>query len=164
MRGGSSNRGQLRGIFVFALLAAFALLSLVIVIVGARSYRKIDATAERAYVSRTGLNYLAGKARGADETGMLSVRSENGSDVLVLGGLFDGERYNTYIYCDGAQVREYFAKADLAFSPDYGENIFPAKSMRLTLEKGLLAVELVDGSGETHRVSVFLQAAKEGGA
>lgn len=166
MNGGpvSRSRGEMRGAFIFALLAAFALLSLVIVVVGARSYRMINATAEHAYVSRTGLSYLMGKVRSADEAGMLQVRSENGADVLVLGGLHDGERYNTYIYCDGATVCEYFAKASAAFSPDYGEGIFSARELRLKLEKDLLSIELVDEDGETHAAAVCLQAAGEGGS
>ena len=160
----SRPRGQMRGAFIFALLAAFALLSLVIVVVGTRSYRMINATAEHAYVSRTGLSYLIGKVRGADEAGMLSVRSENGADVLVLGGIYGGERYNTYIYCDGDAVREYFAKASLDFSPDYGESIFSAQRLHLTLEQSLLSIELVDQDGEAHDAAVCLQAAGEGGA
>ncbi len=163
-RNAARGRGELRGVFIFALLAAFALLSLIVVIIGARSYRMINATADEAYVSRTGLSYLAGKVRAADEAGMLGVSTENGMDVLKLGGEYGGERYNTYIYCDGEQVREYFARADLAFSPDYGEAIFSATQMQLTLENSLLTISLTEESGESHAVSLYLQAAKEGGA
>ena len=158
------GRGELRGAFVFALLAAFALLSLVVVVAGAKSYRMINDTAERAYVSRTGLSYLIGKARGADEAGMVNLRSEGGMQVLALGGLYGGEPYNTYIFCDGKWVREYFARADLAFSPDYAEGIFEASSLRFSYEGGLLSMELTDRSGETHTASLYLQAAKGGGA
>ena len=73
--GSVRSRGALRGVFIFALLAAFALLALVVVVVGARSYRTINATAEHAYISRTGLSYLIGKVRGADEAGMLTIQS-----------------------------------------------------------------------------------------
>lgn len=158
------NRGgNLRGIFIFALLAAFALLSLIVVVVGARSYRMINASAERAFVSRTGLSYLIGKVRGADESGAIEIRSENGQSVLTLAQQIEGERYLTYIYCDGSAVREYFARADLAFSADYGEKIFDASDMTLSLEDGLLRIEIVDTSGEMHAASLYLQAAKEGG-
>jgi hypothetical protein len=166
MSGGSSARGRggVRGVFIFALLAAFALLSLVVVVVGARSYRMINATAERAYISRTVLSYLVGKARGADEAGMVEVIDEGGMEVLTLGGVYGSERYNTYIYCDGERVREYFAKADLAFSPDYGEAIFASRGLGVSLRGGLLTISLTDADGETHTAAVFLQAAKEGGA
>jgi len=158
------GRGEVRGVFIFALLAAFALLSLVVVLIGAQSYRMINDTAEHAYVSRTGLSYLVGKVRGADEANMLELRDEDGMQVLSLSGLYDGERYTTYIYCDGTQVREYFARADLAFSSDYGEKIFSAEEMRLSLEQNLLTITLVDENGEAHTVSLCLQAAKGDGA
>jgi len=158
------GRGEFRGVFIFALLAAFALLSLVVVIAGARSYRMINATAEKAYISRTGLSYLTGKVRSADEAGMVGVRNENGVDVLTLGGVYGEERYNTYIYCDGSNVCEYFAKVDLPFSPDLGEAVFAAAQLSCLEDGGLLTITLADGAGQTYSAAVFLQSAKGGGA
>lgn len=163
-RTSAGNRGEVRGVFIFALLAAFALLSLVVVVVGARSYRMINATAEQAFVSRTGMSYLVGKVRGADAAGQIDIREEDGMDVLTLGQTIDGARYVTYIYCDGASVREYFARDDIAFSPDFGETIFDASNLTLSLDGSLLMIEIVDDDGEEHTSSVYLQAAKEGGA
>lgn len=159
-----TQRGEMRGAFVFALLAAFALLSLIVVVVGARSYRMINATAEQAFVSRTGMSYLIGKVRGADEAGQIELLEEQGVAVLALGQTIDSEAYRTYIYCDGVAVREYFARADLPFSPDYGEKIFDATSLTFMLEGDLLRIEIVDAGGKTHESALYLQAAKEGGA
>jgi hypothetical protein len=158
-----TQRGEMRGAFVFALLATFALLSLVVVIVGARSYRMINATAEQAFVSRTGMSYLIGKVRGADEAGQVEIRQESDLSVLTLGQSIDGEAYHTYIYCDGTAVREYFARADLPFSPDFGEKIFDATSLTFSLDKNLLNIEIVDLAGKTHESALYLQTAKEGG-
>ena len=163
-RASAGNRGEVRGVFIFALLAAFALLSLIVVVVGARSYRMINDTAEQAFVSRTGMSYLTGKVRGADAAGQLSILNENGMDVLTLGQTIGSERYVTYIYCDGTNVREYFARDDIAFSPDFGETIFGASRMTLSLDNGLMMIEIVDNNGKTHTSSLYLQAAKEGGA
>lgn len=163
-RASAENRGEVRGVFVFALLAAFALLSLIVVVVGARSYRMINDTAEQAFVSRTGMSYLVGKVRGADASGQLAIRDENGMDVLTLGQTIEGARYVTYIYCDGTTVREYFARDDIAFSPDYGETIFSASELTLSLSGSLLTIQIVDDSGKAHTASLYLQAAKEGGA
>ena len=159
----AGGRGEVRGVFVFALLAAFALLSLIVVVVGARSYRMINAAAERAFVSRTGMSYLVGKVRGADEAGQLAIREEDGVSVLALGQTVGSERYVTYIYCDGAAVREYFARGDIPFSQGFGETIFAASSLKLSLEGSLLTVEIVDDGGKTHVSSLYLQAAGEGG-
>lgn len=154
-------RGDIRGVFVFALLAAFAVLSLLVVVVGARAYRTIIQTADAAHASRTGMSYLLGKVRGADEAGMLEIRSEDGMDVLALGGVYGGERYETYIYCDGAAIREYFAAADRPFDESYGEEILQAQTLSFLLEGRLLTISMVDGDGGAHVSSVFLTAGEE---
>jgi len=160
----SEHRGSVRGIFIFALLATFALLSLIVVVVGARAYRVINDTADAAYASRTSMSYLIGKVRGADEAGRITVLRQNGMDVLSLGGDYGGERYNTYIYCMDGAIYEYFADANQAFSPDFGEEILTARSLSFTLDQQLLRIELVDADGEAHTASLCLAAGGEAGA
>ena len=160
----SVERGSVRGVFVFALLAMFAVLSLLVVIIGARAYKGINASSDAAYASRTGMSYLVGKVRGADEAGMISVVQQDGAAVLVLGGLYGGERYNTYIYCDGKSVLEYFANASQAFSAGFGEEILAAQALAFQLEGNLLSIHLVDANGEAHDLSLCLSAGGEAGA
>ena len=160
----SVERGSVRGVFVFALLAMFAVLSLFVVIVGARAYKGINASADAAYASRTGMSYLVGKVRGADEAGMISVFQQDGMAVLALGGRYGGERYNTYIYCDGKSVLEYFANADQAFSPSFGEAILPAQTLSFALSGSLLSIHLIDAQGEEHDASLYLAAGGGEGA
>ncbi|MEN6418597.1 MAG: DUF4860 domain-containing protein [Clostridiaceae bacterium] len=152
-------RGNIRGVFVFALMAAFALLSLVVVVIGAKSYRSIYQTADEAHTYRTGMRYIIGKVRGADEAGMLSLQTENGMDVLVLGSLYDGERYNTYIYCDNGAIKEYFSADTQAFDASYGEEILKAQELHFTLEQKLLTISLTGASGNTYVSKVALSAA-----
>ena len=152
-------RGNFRGVFVFALLAAFALLSLVVVVIGAKTYRTIYETADKAHSYRTGISYLIGKVRGADETDMLSIQSENGMDVLVLGSIYDGQRYNTYIYCDNGAIQEYFSADTQAFDASYGEEILKAQELHFTLESQLLTISMTDAAGSTYVSKVALSAA-----
>jgi len=154
-------RGDIRGVFVFALLAAFAILSLLVVVVGARAYRTIIQTADAAHASRTGMSYILGKVRSSDEADMLEIRLEDGVDVLALGGDYGGERYETYIYCDGEAIREYFAAAGQPFEASYGEEILQAQALSFALEGRLLTISLVDEDGETHTASLFLAAGGE---
>mgnify|MGYP001405589595 CR=1 FL=1 len=155
------TRGDVRGVFVFALLAALAVLSLVIVVVGARAYRSIDRTAETVHTFRTGMSYLIGKVRGADEEGMLEVRSSGEYDMLVLGSVLDDTRYNTYIYFQDGAICEYFAAADRAFDAGYGEEIIPVEALSFTLKDRLLTIALTDDAGTEHVSSVFLTAGGE---
>ena len=152
-------RGNIRGVFVFALLAAFALLSLVVVVIGAKTYQTINKTADEAHSYRTGMSYLIGKARGADEAGMLALQSENGMDVLVLGSTYDSQRYNTYIYCVNGAIKEYFAADTQAFDASYGEEILKAQELHFTLEDKVLTISMTDAAGNNYVSKVALTAA-----
>ena len=149
-------RGDVRGVFIFALLATFALLSLAVVLVGARAYRAINQTADETHVSRTGMSYLLGKVRGADAENAVAIRQENGADVLALYADYGGKRYAAYLYCDGQNVCEYFAAADAAFDASYGEVIFAAEKLTFSLDGQLLTITMTDGAGGEHVSSVFL--------
>lgn len=152
-------RGNIRGVFVFALLAAFALLSLVVVIIGAKTYRTIYETADKAHSYRTGMSYIIGKVRGADEAGMLALQSENGMDVLVLGSMYDDQRYNTYIYCANGAIKEYFSADTQAFDASYGEEVLKAQALSFSLESQVLTISLTDTAGSTYVTKVALSAA-----
>ena len=95
-------RGDVRGVFVFALLAAFALLSLAVVLVGARAYRAINQTSDETHVSRTGMSYLLGKVRGADAEGAVAILEENGADVRMIKARYPGLPVVTYVNTSAA--------------------------------------------------------------
>lgn len=160
VRDGREPRGNVQGVFVFALLAAFALLSLAVVLVGARAYRTVNQTADATHISRTGMSYLVGKVRGADAEDAVNILQKDGMDVLALGAAYGGKPYVTYIYCDGSGVREYFAAADIAFDAAFGEEILAAKSLSFSLDDRLLTMTMVDEDGGEHVSKVFLASAK----
>lgn len=157
-------RGDVRGVFVFALLASFALLSLAVVLIGARAYRAINQTADETHVSRTGMSYLLGKVRGADAEGAVAILQENGADVLALYADYSGKRYATYLYCDGQNVCEYFAAADAAFDVSYGEAIFAAEKLAFALDGRLLTISVTDSAGAEHVSNVYLACGGEANA
>jgi len=157
----AEREGGLRGAFSFALLAAFAVLSLAAAVTGARVYRTINETSEQSYASATAMSYLVGKVRAGDEAGMIEACDIGGVSVLTLGGVYDGKRYNTYIYCDGGQVREYFAAAGRAFDASYGEAIVEAHELTFSLDADLLTIALTDASGGRTTAALRLAAGGE---
>ena len=160
-RAAEREGGGLRGAFSFALLAAFAALSLVAAVTGARVYRTINETSERSYASNIAMSYLLGKVRAGDEAGMIEAGDIGGVSVLTLGGVYGGKRYNTYIYCDGEQVREYFAAAGRAFDAGYGEAIVEARGLTFSIDADLLTIALTDASGGQHTAALRLAAGGE---
>ncbi len=149
------------GVLTFALLAAFALLALLVVVMGARVYKTINDTAESTHASRTAMSYLIGKVRAGDEAGMIGVQSVDGADVLTLGGVYGGETYYTYIYYYDGGIREYFASAEQTFCADYGEEIVEAQALRISLDGSMLTISMTDATGEACGAQVCLTAAGE---
>lgn len=157
-RTGGRAHGALSGAFVFLLLAGFALLTMLVIAVGAQVYRSIARTAGENYGMRTALSYVAGKVRAADARGAVAVEDHDGLTVLVLAEAVDGRAFNTYIYCRDGSLQEYFGAAKRAFNPALGEALLGARALDAALEKGLLDVTVTDEAGGTHALALYLQS------
>ena len=96
-KGAGSGR-SISGVFVFLLIAMYALFSLLLVLIGAGVYQRITDAAEINAQMRTSLTYVASKVRAGDEAGSVSVEQVNGVPVLVMGERYDGDVYYTRVY------------------------------------------------------------------
>lgn len=151
----------LKGAYVFALIACFAVLALLIVLVGAKVYRSIAHASEQNYESRTALSYVVNKVRGADAAGMVSAEALDGVNALVLGAVYGGERYNTAIYLDGGYLSECFYRADRGFSRELGDQLVAVGGLDIKMDGNLVTVEITDTDGAAHALSVYVQSVRE---
>lgn len=156
--------GSVKGLFLFALLAGFCLLSMLVVVVGARVYQSIGETVESNHNARTSLSYLAGKVRSSDGTDAVNVFNSEGASVLTLDSRFGDSRYTTYIFYRDGGIREYFAPAERPFQPDSGDVIVEARDFSAALNGDLLTLAVTDPSGKPHFLSLCLSCGKEAGA
>lgn len=155
--------GDLAGsLLPFALMALFALISLLIVIAGARVYRQVQETTERNYDTRTVTAYIAGKVRAADANGMVAVEVMDGVPVLMLGSEISGKRYYTYIFCKDGALSEYFGSSERAFDPAFGVGIAAAESFVPALEGNLLCICWTDAAGTERTARLHLAAGEAG--
>lgn len=163
-RAAGANRGvgAVRGMFMFLLLAAFAVLSVIVVLVGARVYRAVEGRGAENYESRTVLAYVAGKVRALDAAGRITTETVGGADALVLGAAYGGEDYATYIYAYDGRLMEYFGRAGSAFSPEHGEPIAEAAGFDAVIERGLLTVTVARADGGEDSLTLYLQCGEAG--
>lgn len=147
--------------FSFALLMGLALLSLLIVVMGARVYRSINDAAARNYQSRTVLSYIAGRVRASDAAGGVSVAEGENGGMLVLTETISGQRYASYIYYDAGGVCECFARAEQAFDPALGDRIVGVADFAVSRSGRVLTVRVTDSAGEESVLSLFLQSAEK---
>lgn len=148
----------LKGAYTFALIASFTVLSLLIVLAGAKVYRRVTQTAERNFTSRTALAYVANKVRGTDESGMVNVTELDGGAALVLGAIYGGQRYDTAIYYDEGYLCECFYSADRGFDRKLGDRLVAVNGLAFTMENSLLSIEITDQDGLAHGLSLYLQS------
>ena len=154
--------GSMGSVLNFALMALFAMLSILIVIAGAKVYQSVGEAEIRSHNTRTAIAYLTNKVRASDEAGMVSVEEHSGQSVLVLSGVYGQKKYNTYIYCRDGALCESFSAASSPFDPQLGEPIAEARELQLLLDGALLRIGIVETDGTAHSVRLHLSAEEAG--
>ena len=151
---------SMQGVFVFVLLGLFAVMSTLMVLLGAQMYRNTVDHAEANNEGRLLGAYVRSMIRAEDSAKSVAVENLDGINALALREEIEGEAYVTWLYCYEGQLYEQFTGADRDFNPASGTAICPASAFRPTLEGGLLTVDMVDGTGEICTVRVALRCAR----
>lgn len=140
-------------LFVFLLYGLFALFSLLLILIGARVYKRTVENTEARGDVRASLSYVANKVRASDRA---SLETRDSLSVLVLTQEFEGDLFETYIYYTGGVLREWLAEAGTPFSPEKGETVASLSSFSIEEEDGLLAVTSAGRDGRSHTLHIAL--------
>lgn len=127
----------------FLLLGIFAVSVLGVLLAGAGVYSRLTRRDDRAYDSRTGLQYVASKVRQAPAPHTVQVTDFAGVDALTVTEQVDAEVYVTRVYCYDGWLMELFCAVGADFAPEDGERLLRAQSLELEQRDGLLYVQLV---------------------
>ena len=151
---------SMQGVFVFVLLGLFAVMSTLMVLLGAQMYRNtVDKTTENNE-GRVLTAYVRSMVRAEDAYEALSVEDHDGVTALAMRESIDGEGYVTWIYQYDGQLYEQFTSGDREFEPEAGTAICAAQGFEPALDEGLLTMNLVDDEGETSVIRVALRCAQ----
>lgn len=156
----NSKRKTISGPAALLLLGVFAVCILLVLLLGANSYRRLTQRGELSYDGRTCAQYIATKVRQANS---VSLERFGESDALVIAQEVDGEVYLDRVYCCDGWLMELFSAQDGSFAPEDGEKVLRAESLTLTQEGSLLTVEIVH-DGQRTRVQLALRVGEEGAA
>lgn len=151
---------SMQGVFVFVLLGLFAVMSTLMVLLGAQMYRNTVDHATQNNEGRVLGAYVRSMIRAEDAAEAVSVEEYDGVKALALRETIDDEEYVTWLYSYEGQLYEQFTGADRDFSPVSGTAICPAERFEPSIEGGLLTVNMVDGAGEPCAVQVGLRCAR----
>ena len=151
---------SMQGVFVFVLLGLFAVMSTLMVLLGAQMYRNtVDHTTANNQDRVLGA-YVRSMIRAEDADRSVSVENHDGVNALALREMIDGEEYVTWLYGYEGQLYEQFTGADRDFNPTSGTVICPVKAFGPKLDGNLLTVDMVDGKGDLCTVRVALRCAR----
>lgn len=155
MRGEKTHSVQ--ALVCLLLYGLFALLSLLLVLIGAHVYKGITDGAETRSGWRASLAYVANKVRAADSAGAVRLEEQDGLPVLVLSPSGEAARYETRIYYYDGVLRELLQRTGGAFSPDKGEPVAVLEGFALRQETPDLLVLEASNGGETHTMHIALR-------
>lgn len=179
IRAVKTTKHQISGLFVFVLIGAYAIFSLLLVLIGVQAYRTVVQDSDRNGQIRTTLSYVSNRIRSADGIVRVEQMGEDKKNVLVLEQNYEGERYQTRIYYmpdgfseqddeDGQSEKapvsetsgalyEQLVSYDEAFDPDMGEQIVAIGTFDITQEGNTITLKLTTLEGEPHEMQLKLR-------
>ena len=129
---------SLAGLLVFGL---FALALLLVLLTGAKVYRRTVADTEAASDARTKVQYLSTRVRQGQS---VAVEDFYDCPALTIREEKAGECYVTRIYIRDGWLRELTAPEGAALTPPDGEKVLPAQELSFSEEEKLLIIT-IDG-------------------
>ena len=148
---------SMQGVFVFVLLGLFAVMSTLMVLLGAQMYRGTVDRSDRNNGYRVLSAYVRSMIRAEDGAGAVSVDHFDGIDALALREEIDGDAYVTWIYRYDGELYEQFTDDTGDFDPADGNAICPADDFAVRVDGGLVTVDMKDQNGEPCTVQVALR-------
>lgn len=159
MKSRGGNQHNMQSVFVFVLLGLFAVLSTLLVLLGAQMYRETVDLANANNELRVLTNYVRGMVRAEDALQGVQVEDLDGVRVLSLYEDIDGERYATWIYAYDGQLREQFSSVEFGFDPEFGDVVCPVGRFEPSVSGSLLSIDMTTAAGEPCGVQMALRCA-----
>ena len=104
--------------------------------------------------TRSGLQYIATRVRQGDMEGAVTVEPFGEGDALVMAK--DG--YVTRVYWHDGWLMEMYAGEDVQLAPEDGEKIMELDGLAMSMDGGLLTVEVDGGDAGTDTLRLSLRS------
>ena len=150
----------MQGVFVYVLLGLFAVMSTLMVLLGAQMYRNTVDRAAMNNEDRVLGAYVRSMVRAEDAAESVKIESYDGVTTLALHEKYGDDEYVTWLYQYDGQLYEQFTGWGHDFAPASGTAICPATGFEPEIDGGLLTVRMADDTGEPCVVQVALRCAQ----
>lgn len=142
-----ARSGKARGrLFITLLFAVIALFLLIALLVGTSAYRSVNEVRSAANDTRLGLSLIANAIRANDATDAVGVAPGPEGRALVLSEYLENGDYETRLYAYEGSIVEEYARAGTAFTPEKARVVVTSSTFDFTYDEGLLTVFTDQGS------------------
>lgn len=148
------------GLLALLLFGVFAVCVLAVLLTGARAYRRLTQRDQAAYDRRVCVQYIATRVRQADSLDSVSVEPFGEGEALVLSEY----GYITRVYYYDGYLMELYASAEEDLRPEDGQQIIATGGVELSLEDGMLSVDVTDSLGRQDSLRLSLRSGEEAAA
>lgn len=149
-----SNRSGIDMVFVLTVFVLFVCCLLASVLAFASVYKRLGSDIGKRFDTATAQTLVLQKLRSYDDADISVGRS---GDIAYLGftDTIDGDKYITYIYAYGGELKELFVPYDTPFSEDGGNTLLPAESFTAeTDDRTICFTVTCDGVSTTSHYSL----------
>ncbi len=162
---GGRRHHSIAGVFVFLLLGLFALMSMLLVLEGARAYRAAVDLTSRHNTERLMHAYIRNSVRAEDTVGAVTVEEVDGVPVIRIRQEMemrqeDNTPFSNYIYCYEGMLMSQYLEEGRTLHLDQGEDVCEVSGCEISLEGNMLRVMLTDVNGKTYQDEIALRCAK----
>lgn len=159
-QGNAMTSHAVGGLFIFCLIALFAVLAVTLTLTGMRAYQSVSEASAGNSEAQIVLSYLLNKTHALDTSGAVSIHEEDGIQYLCLDEYWGADVYQTRIYAVDGEMREYYCDAWDEFKPELGDPLADVHKLSFAMESPRLltaSVVLPDGSAEELHIALRSQ-------
>lgn len=159
-QGNAMTSHAVGGLFIFCLIALFAVLAVTLTLTGMRAYQSVSEASVGNSEAQIVLSYLLNKTHALDTAGAVSIHEEDGIQYLCLDEYWGADVYETRIYAIDGELREYYCDAGDAFKPELGDPLADVQKLSFVMESPRLltaSVVLPDGSAQELHIALRSQ-------
>lgn len=130
----NQSRSGAEQLFPALLFFVFLLCTIFTILIGSRVYENIRERDNASFHTNTALAYMTNKVRQSDQIDSVSIRENNGCQVLVLTSDYDGIQFETWIYQMDGALWELFTQKDSGLDVYSGQMIMECEPVSFALE------------------------------
>lgn len=161
----TQSRNGAEQLFPSLLFFVYLLCTIFTILIGSRVYENIRERDNTSFHTNTALAYMTNKVRQGDMADAVSIREDNGCQVLVLTSDYDGTLFETWIYQMDGALWELFTQKDSGVDIYSGQMIMECEPVSFSLEgtehgNTFLTIVLDD----SQEAKICLRSTRKGGA